>query len=182
MAAEGARRGILVAREHGDGHDAALYRFLGSPPSYRYVYSAETGRIALAPFVPVTPEPFRLEAEAEWPPLRTTAGWAHPDFRACLSRGRSLHLRAEPTVDTSLELVGPEPGDFVLVVGWLADPGSTLDVSVGSLSARLVSEGGCTASIVGKVTLRPSAEVRFQARQDLHLDYLELDRGESKKR
>jgi hypothetical protein len=177
-----ARRGILVAREHGDGHDAALYRFLGSPPSYRYVYSAETGRIALAPFVPVTPEPFRLEAEAEWPPLRVASGWAHPDFRSCLSRGRSLHLRAEPTADTSVELVAPEPGDYDLVVGWLADPGTTLEVSTGSLSVRLVSEGGCTASVVGRVALRPSAEVRLNARKDLHLDYLELHRGESKKR
>ena len=101
-----------------------------------------------AALVPVTPDPFRLEAEAEWPPLQVTAGWAHPDFRSCLSRGRSLHLRAEPTVDTSLELLGPEPGDFVLVVGWLADPGSTLEVSVGSLSARLEFARERTAEVI----------------------------------
>jgi hypothetical protein len=45
-----------------------------------------------------------------------------------------------------------------------------------------VSQGGCEASVVGAVSIRPSAEARFSTAADLHLDYLELHRPESKKR
>lgn len=179
-------RGILVARESGDGHDAALFQRLGSPSSYRYSFSAETGQVALTPYVPATPDPFRLEAEAEWPPLGVTAGWAHQDFRGCLSRGRGLHLRAAPTVEVTIEVVPPAPGDYELVVGWLADPGTVLDVTLGNRKTRLThpggGPGGCVASRVGSVSLRRWAEARFASSRDLHLDYLELDRPESKKR
>jgi hypothetical protein len=176
------RRGILVAREHGDAHDAVLVRKLGFPPTYRYVYSAETGRIGLSPYAPDQADPFRLEAEADWPPLEVTAGWVHPDYRACLSRGRGLQLRAAPTASTTLELVSPEPGEYELAIGWLADPGTVLDVAVGGRTVRLVSQGGCEESFVGLVSIRPSAEARFSTTDDLHLDYLELYRPESKKR
>jgi hypothetical protein len=176
------RRGILVAREHGDAHDAALVRRLGFPPTYRYGYSAETGRITLAPYVPRSKSPFRFEAEADWPPLDVPAGWVHPDFRPCLSRGRGLHLRAAPTVATTLELVAPEPGDYELVIGWLADPGTVLEVAVADRSVRLVSRGGCQSSSVGDVSVRDVGKARFSTTRDLHLDYLELDRPESKKR
>jgi hypothetical protein len=176
------RQGIVVAREHGDGHDAVLVRRFGFPPTYRYVYSAETGRLSFTSYAPEQAAPIRLEAEAEWPPLGVTAGWVHPDFRPCLSKGRGLHLRATPAVSTTLELVSPEPGDYDLVIGWLADPGTALDVAVAGRSARLVSRGGCQASTFGKVSIRDVAEARFSTTRDLHLDYLELDRPESKKR
>jgi hypothetical protein len=176
------RRGILVARGHGDAHDAVLVRRFGSPPTYRYVYSAESGRIALSPYVPEDTNRFRFESEAEWPPLEVTAGWVHPDFRPCLSRGRGLHLRATPAVSTTLELVAPEPGDYELVIGWLADPGTVLEIVAAGRSARLVSQGGCQASSIGEVSLRKTDDARFSTTRDLHLDYLELDRGESKKR
>jgi hypothetical protein len=176
------QRGVLVAREHGDAHDAALVRRLGFPPTYRYVYSVETGGVTLAPYVPRQVSPFRFEVEADWPPVAVTAGWVHPDFRPCLSKGRGLHLRATPSVITTLELVAPEPGTYELVIGWLADPGTLLEVAVPGRTTRLVSQGGCQASSVGEVSIRDVEEARFSTSRDLHLDYLELDRGESKKR
>lgn len=181
-AARDPRRGVLVARERGDGHDLVLVRRLGSPPSYRYVYSVDTGRIGLSPYQPEETASLRLEAEANWPPLGVTAGWAHPDFRSCLSRGRGLHLRAAPTAAASLEVVSLSPGDHELTLGWLADPGTVLEVSAAGLTTRLVSEGGCQTSSLGRLSIRRAAEVRFQTSKDLLLDYLELDRPESKKR
>jgi hypothetical protein len=175
-------RGIVVAREHGDAHDAALVQRFGFPPTYRYGYSAETGQVALTPYVPRRTYPFRFEAEADWPPLEVPAGWVHPDFRPCLSRGRGLHLRATPAVTTTLELVTPEPGDHELVIGWLADPGTVLEVAVAGRSVRLVSQGGCQASSIGEVSIRDVEKARFSTTGDLHLDYLELGRPESKKR
>jgi hypothetical protein len=177
-----ARRGIVVAREHSDGHDAALARFLGFPATYRYAYSAETGRVAVSPYRPTQAEPFQLEAEANWPPLAVRSGWAHPDFRPCLSRGRGLHLRASPEVDVSVELIAPSPGEPELTLGWLADPGTLLVASVGGRITRFVSVGGCQRSTIGTVSIRRSAEVRLSSSKDLILDYLELGRPESKKR
>jgi hypothetical protein len=78
--------------------------------------------------------------------------------------------------------VSPEPGEYELAIGWLADPGTVLDVAVGGRTVRLVSQGGCEESFVGLVSIRPSAEARFSTTDDLHLDYLELYRPESKKR
>jgi hypothetical protein len=106
----------------------------------------------------------------------------HPDFGDCLSGGRGLRLRASPEVSVSLELVVLSPGDHHLAIGWLADPGSFLDVAVQDLRVRVESRGGCQVSSIGSVSVRRTAEVRFESSSDLHLDYLELDRRESKKR
>ncbi len=104
------RHGILVARHHGDAHDAALFRAFGEPPTYRYSFSALTGHTSVAGYRPGA-DPFREEAEAEWPALGVAEGWAHPDFSPCLSGGRGLRLHAAPAADVRARArVAREPG------------------------------------------------------------------------
>jgi len=172
-----ARRGIVVARASGGAHDFALARALGHPPSYRYAYSVEDGRASLEPYTPLGPDPLRAEAEAEWPPLSLHKGWAHPDFRPCLSRGEGLHMRASPEVALTIELVPPQSGEYDLTIGWLADPGTPLTVSKGDRSVRVVAGGsGCFRSPLGRFSVAPGERIRFDAPRDLVLDYLDLTR------
>jgi len=172
-----AHRGIVVARASGGAHDFALARALGDPPAYRYTYSVEDGRAALRPYRPERLDPFRAEAEAEWPPLSLHKGWAHPDFRPCLSRGEGLHLRAMPEVDLTIELVPPERGEYEVSVGWLADPGTPLTATTADRSVRVVAGGsGCLRSSLGRFRVSPGGRIRFETPRDLVLDYLDLTR------
>jgi hypothetical protein len=176
-AAHDARRAVVVARERGGAHDFALFEALGRPPTYRYDFSVETGVARLVPYRPERPEPYRAEGEAEWPPLSVERGWAHPDFRSCLSRGRGLHLRASPDVMVALELVPPHRGDYDLSVGWLADRGTTLDVRVGSRTVRVVARGDdCERTLVGRFRMEPGTKVSLRTPNALIIDYLDLER------
>ena len=180
--------GLLVARASQDAHDVALWQHLGRPPSYLYEYSIASGLAKLRPFTPGTsrgsdePE-WRLEAEAEWPPLAVRAGWTHPDFRPCLSRGRGLHLRPSPLVDVELEVVAPEPGEYTVHIGWLADPGTELRVSIAGDDVSLHhSERGCERTKVGTYRLPAVTQTRLRGGHTLLVDYLDLTRVDSKKR
>jgi hypothetical protein len=173
-----ARSGIVVARRHGDAHDQALWRALGRPDSYRYDYSPETGLTGVVPIPPPDPTaPWRWEAEAEWPPLAVDAGWAHPDFRPCLSAGQGLHIR--PTgrsgAQVKLELGAPAPGVYEVRVGWLADKGARMRVSLGGseLSAHHLG-AGCEVTDLGRRELGLTTEVVVSTADDALIDYLEL--------
>ncbi|HEY3497049.1 MAG TPA: hypothetical protein VGK73_20260, partial [Polyangiaceae bacterium] len=149
--------GLFVARASHDAHDVALWERLGRPPSYLYEYSIASGRAALRPFTP-RPAPesaeglteWRLEAEAEWPPLHVASGWTHPDFRPCLSAGRGLHVRAPTRTQVELELVAPIAGEYDVYLGWLADPNTELRVSVAE-NEIVVTHGprGCERTKLG---------------------------------
>jgi hypothetical protein len=176
------RREVVVARGHGDAHDLALWQRFGRPPSYVYDYSPETGRSALRPFVPAS-VPLRWEAEAEWPPLAVHAGWAHPDFRPCLSRGAGLHLRPAPVATVELELGAPDDAVYEIKLGWLADPGTVLSVTLGRRKLTLVhGPGTCESASLGAETLGAARRVTLETRGDVVVDGFELTRVNAKYR
>ena len=173
-----ATRGIVVARSHGDAHDVALWAALGHPDSYRYEYSSETGQAAVVPWSPPDPtRAWRWEAEAERPPLEVTGGWAHPDFRPCLSGGRGLHLRptTESEAQVTLELGAPRAAPYRLRVGWLADAGATIRLSMGRAEVIAHHLGsGCEVSDVGRFDLDGVTRVRVSSESSALIDYFEL--------
>jgi hypothetical protein len=183
-AARDGQNGVVVARSRGDAHDFALWTALGRPDSYRYEYSLETGRAAV---IRIPPPPsggrWRWEAEAEWPPLAVGAGWAHPDFRPCLSGGEGLHLR--PTgrtgAEVTFELGAPAAGEYAVRLGWLADKGASLRVSLGGSPFSVHHLGaGCEVSELGRRELGRTTRVVVASDDDGLIDYLELSRPSAK--
>jgi hypothetical protein len=167
-------RELVVARGHGDAHDRVLWEHLGRPPASRYRYFPETGRVAITPYEP-TAGAARWELEVEWPPLAVLAGWAHPDFRPCLSAGAGLHLRPTPTASIEVELGAPAEGDYALELGWLADPSTAIELVVGGAHRRLVHlTSGCEASSLGVIHLGPTNRIGVTTQTSVLLDYLEL--------
>ncbi|HEX6272140.1 MAG TPA: hypothetical protein VFZ53_03845 [Polyangiaceae bacterium] len=185
---------LVVARRRGDAHDRVLWERLGRPFAYRYDYDVDTGTARVAPYRP-EPDTLRYEAEAEWPPLGVRDGWAHPDFRECLSRGQGLHLRSVRSrahgrkVNVTLEIVPPSPGVYELRLGWLADPRTELHVGLngtqtslgGARSAEKASRG-CFEDRAFTTALRASETLTLDAREDVILDYVELTPTDAKKR
>jgi hypothetical protein len=169
------RRGVVVARLSRDAHDGLLWRSLGQPPAYRYDYTPETGAVSITPYSPPL-SPFRLETEGEWPPLAVSSGWVHPDFRPCLSNGRGLHLRPEPTAGIELELVPPEAGNYVVTLGWLAAPGTILEARLGGQTVQIEygTSSACQRSVLGTFQLAGSSGITFRSQAASLLDYVEL--------
>ena len=190
-----ASRARVVARRRDDAHDRVLWERLGRPRSYRYDYDVDRGTSQLSPYLP-SELPFRFESEAEWPPLAVLSGWAHPDFRECLSRGQGLHLRpwsvpgsSRPSARVAIELVPPSSGRYELSIGWLADPTNELRVAIGSARASLVGLSAserrgerCFEKRALTVDLTESVRVTLDATDDVIVDYLELTPADTKKR
>ncbi|HEX5097976.1 MAG TPA: hypothetical protein VFV94_00680 [Polyangiaceae bacterium] len=176
-------RGLVVARGYGDAHDRLLWERLGRPPTtLSYDYSTDTGRVRLRPYLPPA-DPYRWEAEVEWPPLAVSAGWAHPDFRPCLSAGRGMHLRPAPTVAVDLELGVPSGGEYAVTLGWMADPGARLTVTLAGRSIDLThGRAGCETTSLGAVTLGPSNRLALRTRSDVIVDYVEATPANAKYR
>lgn len=115
----------VVARYRGDSHDRVLWEHLGRPAVYRYEFapwSATPG-----PFiVPLDLTPDRtltFEAEAEWPPLNVSGGYALPVHTAepCSSGGRVLEFvpTAGDTLSVTLEANTLRAGRHRVEVGWV---------------------------------------------------------------
>ncbi len=166
------QQSVLVARAQDEAHDLALWLGLGRPPAVRYDYSVESGRTRVSPFTPPS-GPWRWELESEWPPRSVSGGWAHPDFRPCLSAGRGLHLRGTPWV--GLEVAAPRAGRYRVTLGWMADPGTEAVVEVAGTSLRVIHRGaGCAATELGERDLGVSNRVELRADRSVVIDYLEL--------
>jgi hypothetical protein len=123
-AARDATRAIVVARRRGDDHDVILWDRLGRPPVWRYAGPIDTNA-HLEPMRLTAPgRELWFEAEAEWPPLEVSGGWAHPAFPGgCASAGRALALRAAPRAAAPavvVELAVPSAGRWRVEPRWIA--------------------------------------------------------------
>jgi hypothetical protein len=186
-----AHRAIVVARGRGGAHDRILWERLGRPPTYLYDYDTDSGATRVSPYRP-DEHTLRFEAEAEWPPLSVASGWAHPDFRECLSSGQGLHLRSAPSspgVRVEIEIVPPKPGRYELAIGWLADPRTTLGIELARAHASLTGDrdgraarGGCFDAGAFEIDLGGPVRVSLSASNDVIIDHLTLTGLESKKR
>jgi len=170
---------IIVARARGDAHDLALWRGLGRPPAFAASYSALTGETTIRP-IPLMESrhqaTWRWEAEAEWPVLRVTGGWVHPDFASCLSQGRGLRLVPQPSVTVELELGAPKAGLNQVALGWLADPGALLTLTISGRRVSLVhGPAGCEVTRVGLFAVPAFGPVGLKTDREILVDYFELE-------
>lgn len=113
------KNGLVVARLRGDDRDRLLYDKLDRPPTYLYKYEvpplssptlpvlppgaapATTAPVAVPVIIPwappALPDTQRFEAEAEWPVLEQSGGFAVPVFcDACAGGTRALMLTPTP--------------------------------------------------------------------------------------
>ena len=106
------KNGLVVARIRGDDRDRLLYDRLDHPPTYVYRFdfppAAAPGTAGassppvVVPIVvpwapPVLSDTLRFEAEAEWPVLAQSGGFAVPVFcDACAGGARALMLTPVP--------------------------------------------------------------------------------------
>lgn len=113
--------GLLAVRLRGDDHDRLLYDLFGHPASHRYVFAADG---STAPFwVPPAPQGFfadetwRFEAEADWPPIAQSGGWAQPIAApsTCASEARVLAVipafDSAASASVTIELPLPKPDE-----------------------------------------------------------------------
>jgi hypothetical protein len=184
------QRGVLVARFRGDAHDYALFQRLGRPRAYRYRHSFRDGQVRVEPYLPspVLPSaaPLRYELESQWPPLAVERGSAYPTYTECLSRGTGLRLRVDESarVAVTVDLTPPEPGDYELAVGWMAESPTTLRVSLGGHAfAPINSAPDCSRHVLGLVRLAGTERIVLRAEGGSPiLDYIELQAVDSKRR
>ncbi len=114
-------RSLVVARARYDARDFLLWDKLGRPPASRYVvdpWAIPPVEPRVESWSPPQPEgAFVFEAEAEWPPLAQSGGYAVPTHVAdgCVSRGRALSLeRSDDEVCVTVEVPSPSAGTYVL--------------------------------------------------------------------
>ena len=142
-----ANHGIVVARTHNDAHDWLLWKTLGSPPTYRYIYEIRqqetTPRLEAITFPEIIK--FRFEAEAEWPVLALTDAWAIPGYppTACVSKRRALIVHPsgrQPSVTIALPI--PQAGRYRVRIGWVAYSNSptTITATLGATTWQTMAE------------------------------------------
>jgi hypothetical protein len=133
------RRDLVVAREFGDDRDRLVWERLGRPAAHRYIFEGRDGShpavVAWAPAAP--PQPYRFEAEAEWPPLGQRGGSLEPVFAqgTCAWGARLLAVNGEPDrpFDGSISFPIPGPGTFRVAVHIAA---------IGAVTSRFVLRAG----------------------------------------
>ncbi len=114
--------GVVVARLREDDHDGLLWERLGKPPTWFYKRGLEEAGqapvpAALSPFTPTAPGPMlRFEAEADWPPLAQSGGFAVPAWTdACAGGSRALVLTPDvegATATATIAVPVPSPGRY----------------------------------------------------------------------
>jgi hypothetical protein len=115
--------GVVVARRRGDDRDRMLYESLGRPPTFWYRFEPDgtiKDPITVAWAPPEHGDVLRFEAEAEWPALAQTNGFAAPGWTyGCASGQRALVLTPDDEdvpAFAEIELPVPSTGDWELTV------------------------------------------------------------------
>jgi hypothetical protein len=170
---------LVVARLRGDAHDRRLWERLGRPASYVYRFDPWTARSepVLEPFVP--PASQRFEAEAEWPPLAVSGGFAHPSFPSthCASGRAALKLvpRDPGGVRVTLALVPESSGLWRITAGFADSSGAAVALELAGQVTSGKIGSGCGVLVSEPVALGSGTTlIRITARETAQLDYLEL--------
>lgn len=179
-------RGLVVARWRGDAHDPAVWDALGRPPAYRYRFDPFAARAVaqVEPQDPALGKSLRFEAEADWPVLAISGGWARPEYTAvaCASAGRALRLIpiGSERVRATLEVWSPHAGPYDVRVGVAGIPNGQLTARIGSIPCEersSITKTECWGLAAKGVWLeRGSQRVVVEGfGNDPLLDYVELD-------
>ncbi len=165
---------VLVARLRKDDRDRMLFDALGRPPTWRYdiepaVPPSTESTPKLTPWAP--PESgtvLRFEAEAEWPALSQSNGFAAPAWtNACASGSRALVLTPEPNqhAKATIELPVPSAGRWAVEVHVVAGASVPFAQQASSAAEGVLTigaqrwtwkpEGTCKMLQVKELDLRP---------------------------
>jgi hypothetical protein len=116
-------RELVVARLRDDAHDRLLHDRLGRPPTLVHRFRDGSPTVEWWTPPPATDilghEVWRFEAEAEWPPLAQSGGWASPTWASgtCASASRVLEvLPSSAEARITLALPVPHAGRWRLAV------------------------------------------------------------------
>jgi len=113
---------LVVRRARYDSRDLLLWDGLGRPEAFRYVFDPWK-RKGIGPRVEVWTPPngqdlYVFEAEAEWPPLDQTGGFAvpaHVFVQGCAASGRVLSMvRSGEEICVLAEIPALEPGNYAV--------------------------------------------------------------------
>lgn len=124
------KTGVVVARLRSDDRDRLLFDRLDHPPTYLYKLDTPPSapgapaltQPVLVPWAPpATTDTLRFEAEAEWPPLAQTGGFATPVFtEACASNSKALMLTPSPLerghASATISLPVPQSGRYSVAI------------------------------------------------------------------
>lgn len=173
-------RRLQVARRRDDAHDWVLWESLGRPPVYRYDFDPFTpsSNPRIEPLTLRPPATPRFEAEAEWPPLAVSKGWAMPVFAGCASGGRALSLRSSgegSAITVELPLLRAE--QFRLRAGWAAESDTEgRTIVLGTETRAPHKKGECWSTEGPTLALGPGSHRVSVATHSpgVALDYLEV--------
>ena len=176
------KNGIVVARLHNDDRDRLLFDRLDHPPTFLYKFEvppAASGQGAppatpvVVPWAPpALADTLRFEAEAEWPVLSQSGGFAVPVFGdVCASGSRVLALTPTPLAGhASATITVPVPQAGTYFVGLrivqgtrvphVPSRGAALPAGTATLAGMRwewvdVDGGACAELPVRQVTLSP---------------------------
>lgn len=183
LAHEPAARGapLELVRWRGDGHDRVAWEQRGKPPAYVYEWiGGVTPAPGLRPY-DVGKNPYRFEAEAEWPVLAIADGWARPEPRVspCISAGHALVFSATgraPSV--TLELPVPVARTFRVQIGSEGELAARVSIDGEPLTLEAMTpSGACRVQRSTPLVLGAGArrlELRIAPGASATLDYVEL--------
>jgi hypothetical protein len=113
-------KAIVAAHLRGDDHDRLLMERLKHPQAHAYRFTSEGANVS--PWIPTggSPDLWRFEAEADWPPLFQSGGWVEPAWftGTCASQERALTLHTSGAGPASATLELPVAKDG----RWLVTP------------------------------------------------------------
>ncbi len=139
-----ASHGILAVRLRNDDRDRFLYESLGHPSTHKYVFGKD--KSSLEQWVPPSSgtNVFRLESEAEWPPLHQSGGWAEPAWaNGTASNDRYLRLipaNATTVATAEIDLLVPAAGRYSI------EPTALIEDATVKATLAVVSRGAVVAS------------------------------------
>jgi hypothetical protein len=129
---------VLAARLRNDDHDRLLLDQTHHPAAHVYRFGKDVSTVST--WVPTgSPDFWRFEAEADWPPLAQSQGWADPIWMTgtCASQERALQLHpsGDVTASATIELPIARSGR------WLVTPRIVRTGGHGRGTLRLVPMG-----------------------------------------
>jgi hypothetical protein len=111
---------VLAVRSRGDDHDRLVVERFDRPQAHTYRTDPHRASVVAWTAKGASRDFWRFEAEADWPPIAQSNGWAEPAWasNSCATSGRVLTLHLEPGMGdahVTFELPVPHTGKWVVL-------------------------------------------------------------------